>query len=418
MKTLFMLEFKKLVKKRMNIIVVAVCLLLVGALFMLPVYQYIVLDKNGSQISGSAAIALEKEYENTYAGELTDSKISADIAEYQILFDDPVNVSKDSATESLTDDAYFRYVFPYLDYWKLINGNYILPTAYDSTFAAIRDMNLEDGAGFYAARDAKIDTLLNSEYVDWNFSDSEKNFWLDRISSIHIPYEYSYHAGWEMLLSCLELFVIGITGICICVTGAFSGEYQCGADSIILSSRYGKSKLVTAKIMVAFVYSVLVFTLFIVIGCGIQFATFSADGWKLPVQVLNSIAPYSLSLIGATLTAIITLYFVLLGMVSLTLLLSAKMKSSVPVLVTIILIMMLSMFLGISETSGVWNRILVLLPYRATQPVFSSDFYGYFGYPFGGLTFDIVTVRIVVYMVIAILCVPFARNAWKKHQVA
>lgn len=203
MKTLFMLEFKKLAKKRMNIIVVAVCLLLIGALFMLPVYQYIVLDKNGSQISGSAAIALEKEYENTYAGELTDSKISADIAEYQILFDDPINVSKDSTTESLTDDAYFRYVFPYLDYWKLINGNYLAPTAYDSTFAAIRDMNLEDGAGFYAARDEKIDTLLNSEYVDWNFSDSEKNFWLKRISSIHTPYEYSYHAGWEMLLNCL-----------------------------------------------------------------------------------------------------------------------------------------------------------------------------------------------------------------------
>ena len=418
MKTLFMLEFKKLVKKRMNIIVVAVCLLLIGVLFMLPVYQYIVLDKNGSQISGSAAIALEKEYENTYAGELTDSKISADIAEYQILFDDPVNVSKDSTTKSLTDDAYFRYFFPYLDYWKLINGNYIPPNAYDSTFAAIRDMNLEDGAGFYAARDEKIDTLLNSEYVDWNFSDSDKNFWLDRISSIHTPYEYSYHAGWRMLLSCLELFVVGIIGICICVTGTFSGEYQCGADSIILSSRYGKSKLVTAKIMAAFVYSVLVFTLFIITGCGIQLATFGTDGWNLPIQALNSIAPYSLSLLGATLTAVVTLYFVLLGMVSLTLLLSAKMKSSVPVLAIIILIMMLPMFLGISETSGIWNRILVLLPYRATQPVFSNDFYGYFGYPFGRVIFDIVTVRIVVYMVIVLLCVPFARNAWKKHQVA
>lgn len=225
---------------------------MIGALFILPVYQYIVLDKNGSQMIGSAAIA-----------------------EYQILFDDPVNVSKDSTTKSLTDDAYYRYVFPYLDYWKLINGNYLL------------------------------------------------------------------------------------------------------------SSRYGKSKLVA----------------------------FGTDGWNLPIQVLNSIAPYSLSLFGATLTEVVTLYFVLLGMVSLTLLLSAKMKSSVPVLAMIILIVMLPMFLGISETSGIWNRILVLLPYRATQPVFSNDFYGYCGYPLGSLSFDIVTVRIVVYMIIALLCVPFARNA-------
>jgi ABC-type transport system involved in multi-copper enzyme maturation permease subunit len=360
---------------------------------------------------------MEKEYENTFAGKLTDTKISTDIAEYQELFDNPDNVSKDSTEKSLTDDAYFKYFFPYMDYWKLINGNYVSPTTYDSSFSAIKNMDIENGMDFYADRDKKVDTLLNSVYVDWNFSDSEKDFWYNRISSIQIPYEYGYHEGWEKLLKCMELFIIGIVGICICVSGVFSGEYQSGADSIILSSRYGKSKLVTAKVLAAFAYSLLIFTLFILVGCGILLMAFGTDGWNLPVQVLSSIAPYSLSLSGAVLVSIATLYLVMLGMVSFTLLLSAKMKSSVPVLVIIILVMMLPMFLGISETSGIWNRILVLLPYRAVQPVFASDFYGYFGYPLGGLTFDIVTVRMVVYVVIAIICIPFARKAWKNHQV-
>jgi len=70
------------------------------------------------------------------------------------------------------------------------------------------------------------------------------------------------------------------------------------------------------------------------------------------------------------------------------------------------------------KRSGIWNRILVLLPYRATQPVFSDEFIGYFGYPLGGMTFDIVTVRMIVYAVIMLVCIPFARRAWKKHQVA
>ena len=418
MKTLFILEFKKIIKKRMNAIVIIVCLLLVGVLFALPVYQYIILDTNGNQTSGSRAIELEKEYENTYAGKLTDNKISEDIAEYQALFNDPMNVSKDSTTESLTDNAYFKYFFPYLDYWKLINGNYVAPNAYDSSFSAIKNMDIEDGTDFYAARDKKISTLLNSEYSDWNFSDNEKDFWLNRISSIETPYEYGYHAGWEMLLNCAELFIIGIIGICICVSGTFSGEYQSGADSIILSSRYGKSKLITAKILAAFVYSLLIFTLFVLVGCGIQLVTFGTDGWDLPIQVLNSITPYSLTLLEATLIEVATLYLILLGMVSVTLLLSAKMKSSVPVLVINILIMMLPMFFGISETSGIWNRILVLLPYRAAQPVFSSDFYSYFGYPLGGLIFDIVTIRMLLYVVIAFLCMPFAKQTWKRHQVA
>lgn len=279
--------------------------------------------------------------------------------------------------------------------------------------------NIEaDGVDFYAARDKKVSTMLNYSYADWNFSDSEKAFWQNRVSSVKTPYEYGYHAGWKLLLSCMELFVVGILGICICVSGTFSGEYQSGAASVILSSRYGKSKLVKAKIFAAFVYSLSAFTLFILVGCGIQLAAFGVDGWNLPIQVLSSIAPYRMSLLSAALIAVATLYLILLGMVSFTLLLSAKMKSSVPVLVMIILVSILPMFLGISETSGIWNRILVLLPYRATQPVFSDEFIGYFGYPLGGMTFDIVTVRMIVYAVIMLVCIPFARRAWKKHQVA
>lgn len=418
MKTLFALELKKLAKKRMNMIVIAVCLLLTVILFALPAGQFIVLDTDGKQISGMEAIAMEREFANTYAGGLTNEKIKADIAAYQALFKHPENVSKDSLQKTLTDSAYFKYFFPYSDYWKLINGNYVDPYAYDSSFSAITNMNLENGIDFYGARDEKVNTLLNKEYVDWNFSDNEKTFWLNRISSITIPYEYGYHTGWETLLSCLELFVIGIIGICICVAGTFSGEYQSGADSIILSSRYGRSKLITAKLLAAFVYSLLTFTLFVLAGCSIQLAAFGTDGWNLPVQVLNTIAPYNLSLLGVTLLAIVTLYLVLIGMVSLTLLLSAKMKSSVPVLVILVLVMILPMFLGISETNGIWNRILVLLPYRAAQPVFSDDFYGYFGYPLGSSTFDIVTVRMIVYAAVTLVCIPFARKAWKQHQVA
>lgn len=418
MKRLFMLELKKLAKKRMNIIVIAVCLLLIGALFYLPVSQFIVLDTDGKQTSGIAAIAMDKDFANTYMGELTDEKIKTDIAEYLALFDNPDNVSKDKVYKALSDSIYYKYFFPYSDYWKLINGNYVAPYAYDSTFSAITNMDLDNGINFYATRDEKINTLLNQEYVDWNYSDSEKTFWLNRISSISTPYEYSYHTGWKTLLSCLELFVIGIIGICICVSGTFSGEYQSGADSIILSSRYGKSKLITAKFLAAFVYSLLTFTLFILVGCGIQLVAFGTDGWNLPVQVLNTIAPYNLSLLGTTSIAIATLYLVLIGMVSFTILLSAKMKSSVPVLAVIVLAMMLPMFLGISQTNGIWNRILVLLPYRAAQPVFSDDFYGYFSYPLGGRIFDVVTVRMLVYAVITLICVPFARKAWKKHQVA
>lgn len=175
MKTLFTLELKKLAKKRMNIIVIAVCFVLIGILFYLPVSQFVVLDTDGKQISGIEAISMDKEFSNTYTGELTNEKIKADIAEYQALFDNPENVSKDSTQKALNDSAYFKYFFPYSDYWKLINGNYVAPYAYDSSFSAITNMDLENDFDFYATRDEKVNTLLNQDYVDWNFSDSRKN---------------------------------------------------------------------------------------------------------------------------------------------------------------------------------------------------------------------------------------------------
>ena len=112
MKTLFVLEFKKLAKKRMNIIVIAVCLVLVGLLFALPVKQFIVLNTEGEQIMGTAAIAMERDFENAYAGELTNERITSDIAAYQALFDDPANVSQDSDTKALSKTAYFKHFFP------------------------------------------------------------------------------------------------------------------------------------------------------------------------------------------------------------------------------------------------------------------------------------------------------------------
>lgn len=81
-------------------------------------------------------------------------------------------------------------------------------------------MDIGSEINFYSSRDEKVDTILNQNYLDWNFSDSEKDFWRERISSTVIPYEYSYHEGWEMLLSCMELFIVGIISICICVSGA------------------------------------------------------------------------------------------------------------------------------------------------------------------------------------------------------
>lgn len=116
----------------------------------------------------------------------------------------------------------------------------------------------------------------------------------------------------------------------------FSGEYQAGTDAVILSAKYGKTKLAAAKIAASLLFGTAAFILHIVVACGLPLAAFGADGWNLPLQIANTIIPYPLTFLQAVLINIGIIYLVLLAMVGLTLLLSAQMKS--PYLVLIILV--------------------------------------------------------------------------------
>lgn len=258
---------------------------------------------------------------------------------------------------------------------------------------------------------------LNIDFSDWNYSSQEKEFWNAKNSQVEAPYVYGYHAGWKSLFQCFELLIVSIIAICICIAPVFAGEYQTGADSVILSTRYGKSKLIKAKIAAAFLFALLVFTVNLLLAVGIQLVAFGTGGWNLPLQILNVTIPYPFSLLEAALICLAVLYSVLIGMVSVTLLLSAKMKTAFVVLVIDVLIILLPVFLGLSGSNGVLNHILMLFPYMAVQPAFPAEYTSYFSYPFPGLTVDIITMRIVFYVVICLVSLPFIGRAFKRHQV-
>lgn len=417
MNDLLKYEFIKIAKKRINIIVVFVSLCLTLVLFALPVKNYIALERDGSQVTGAAAIQLDQEYARELVGTLTEERVTKDIKEYQALFANPENVVKDGDKIKLTDGIYARYVLPHYSYLKMIDEAFVEPLTTDTGLTFIRDMRLKDSAEFYTARSEKVTKYLTVDYSDWTYSNQEKDFWNAKNSQIETPYEYGYHAGWKSLFQCLELLIVPIIAICICVAPIFAGEYQTGADSVILSTRYGKSKLIKAKILAAFLFALIVFSINMLLAVGIQLAAFGIDGWNLPLQILNVTVPYNLSMLEAAIVCIVILYLVLMGMVAFTLLLSAKLKTSFVVLIIDVLVILLPVFMGLSGTNGALNHILMLFPYMASQPVFPEDYTCYFSYPLPGLTLDIITMRMIVYAVLSAICLPFVGRAFKRHQV-
>lgn len=402
-------EFLKILRKKSTIIVMAISLLLTAFLFGLPILQYQTYNQNGV-IKGFEGIAYEKEQYKDLTVPITDEYAAQTITEYQKLFENPENVGYDGSEKFLIGDAYWNYVAPRENLLSMIASAYDSPGE-NSGFNKLPELDLTDGAKFYQSRNEKIESLLNTPSRD--MSTEQKEYWSNMSSKVEAPLQYGYHEGWKIIMSSFELLMFALLAVCIVIAPVFSGEYQAGTDAVILSGKYGKTKLVTAKIISSMLFGVLAFTLHIIVAFGLPLAAFGTDGWNLPLQIAGTTIPYPFTFLQATLINLGVIYLVLLAMIGLTLFLSAKMKSPYIVLIVLVPVLFIPLFLSPNGTTGAYNLTLFLLPYRSTMPEIDK----YISYQIGGMVFDALSVRAILYAVLTAIMLPLAKLGFKKHQV-
>jgi len=403
-------EFLKILRKKSTFIVMAVSLILTGFLFGLPVMQYQIYNQDGV-IKGADGIAFEKEQYANLSVPLSEEYVAGTIREVQGLFEDPDNVGYDGNERFLIGDAYWKKVAPREKLLNLIANTYSDPNEMWG-YNNLPDLDIKEGTHFYQRMEGKIQSMLDSP--SRALSGEQKEYWGSMAGKVDTPLQYGYYGGWEIIINSFELLMFSLLAVCIVVAPVFSGEYQAGTDAVILSAKYGKTKLTTAKIAASVLFGTAAFILHILVACGLTLAAFGIDGYDLPVQIANTAIPYPFTFLQAVLINIGILYLVLLAMIGLTLLLSAKMKSPYFVLMILVPVLFIPMFLTPNGTTGVYNLTLFLLPYRAAMPELSK----YISYQFGGLVLDALTVRAVLYSVLAVIMFPLARLGFKKHQVA
>ena len=403
-------EFLKILRKKSTLIVMSVSLILTGFLFGLPIIQYQTYNQDGV-IKGAEGIAYEKGQYTDLSVPLSEEYVAETIREVQELFDNPDNIGYDGNEQFLIGDAYWNGVAPREKLLNLIANTYSRPNEILG-YNNLPDLNIKDGAFFYQTMEGKIQTLLNNS--SRKLSNGQKEYWGSMADKVDTPLQYGYYEGWEVIISSFELLMFALLAVCIVVAPVFSGEYQAGTDVVILSAKYGKTKLTTAKIAASLLFGTAAFILHIVVACGLPLAAFGIDGWNLPLQIANTTIPYPLTFLQAVLINFGIIYLVLLAMVGLTLLLSAQLKSPYLVLIILVPILFIPMFLTPNGTTGAYNLILFLLPYRSTMPEFGK----YISYQFGGLVWDALTVRAVLYAFLTVIMLPLARLGFKKHQVA
>ncbi|MDE6608469.1 MAG: ABC transporter permease subunit [Lachnospiraceae bacterium] len=403
-------EFLKILRKKSTLIVMAASLILTGFLFGLPIMQFQTYNQNGV-LKGADGIAYEKGQYADLSVPLSEEYVAETIREVQGLFENPDNIGYDGNEQFLIGDAYWNGVAPREKLLNLIANTYSKPNEILG-YNNLPDLDINGGASFYQTMERKIQNLLNNP--SRKLSNEQKEYWGSMAEKVDTPLQYGYYEGWEVIISSFELLMFALLAICIVVAPVFSGEYQEGTDAVILSAKYGKTKLTTAKIAASLLFGTAAFILHVVVACGLPLAAFGADGWNLPLQIANTAIPYPLTFLQAVLINIGIIYLVLLAMVGLTLLLSAQMKSPYLVLIILVPILFIPMFLTPNGTTGAYNLTLFLLPYRSTMPEFST----YISYQFGSLILDTLTIRAILYVFLTVIMLPLARLGFKNHQVA
>ena len=417
--TLF--ELKKLLARRVALVAnLGVLAMLVG-IMLLNVFQAHTEDVTGEVLSGPAAIAYQRDQRLARAGELSVERVLADVAGYrQEAFAkvDPAEVlgTTNTAAYSLMleryDEAYVAKLYD--PYWSwLLSPFHLSGEEPYQTAARVGDDELRD---YYGAVAALMQTALDAgQDGTWEYGEAERALWTGLEAEVAEPLAYGWAGGWANVIDCVAFLVFPMLAAAITLAPTFCAEYRSGADAVVLSARYGRSQLVVAKVVAALVYVVGYLAVSAAIIVGFSLAFYGADGFGLPVQALSLDCPYPITAGQAALWSVGLMLACALGIAGLTLLLSSRMSSTLPVFVTDVVLLMVTGMLP-SGGSGLIEHVLAIFPLGFSN--FSKLFGSLTSFAVGPTAVDLATMVAVVWLALCVGAVPFAAYAFRHHQVA
>lgn len=406
---LIKLELKKLCRKRLTILVTSGCFLATAFFFFLPFLQFKAWDETGSELFGAKALSYRQSCFEKLSGVLTDTRIEKDIKEYQTIYNTPGNLIAERGGEvSFTDEIFYGYLIPRHSYLNMLGNTYLHNHMGHLNIPAISP---EEAKNFYQTRNKNVDLFIKTNP---SLSDAEKKYWKNKNAAITEPYEYGYPLGWSTFGDTAQMLILCILGICIAAAPTFSNEYQSGTDALILSTRYGKNKLIHAKIISSLLFGTVVYAINAATALSLPLITFGSQGGNLPLQIMDSYCPYPLTFSQATMILLGTGYLIMLGLLSITLLCSSRLSSSFTVLLIDVILILLPVFLS-PGTNNLWRHIYSLLPCQTNSGL--AEFKEYLSYQFGPLILTRFEATALLYLALTLLTLPLAHRSFKKHQV-
>ena len=308
MKKLICFELRKIFSKRLSMVTL-IGILLFSALLSFSTYQNkYAFDQNAGEGSCKAAVEIDTELPAKYEGILTDEKVR----------------------QMMSDLA------PTSDLHGL-NAAYIYQNAMQSAaFSRFSDLN-----------------------GNWNGLSVSDVFGNEEI-------KIGYVDGWlSTSKNMVRVFIALALAVIIMLAPIFSGEYE-GVDNIILTSKYGKTKCATAKVVAGILTAILTTALIVAFNLFLARAFYGTEGLNCsilfaPSEYVEAFIPFNITC-GTLLKYQILLAFTCtISVTGITLLMSAISKNQIVALVAAMAIFLFPVLLPIPETNPLF-RLVGLLP--------------------------------------------------------
>lgn len=414
MNLLIRFECKKLLDRKFTVITILVLMLAILLLSIFIISENTNTSADGSQVSGIKAIQVNKASQAMPAGKLTVATLQEALRQYHKVMNNASNFTE--SNNDLKDSVYLAELKPYDNILSLLRKNYSPTNHYDYyILSSVSDDSINQ---FYENRHAKIREIVNIDNSYGNYSQTEKDFILDRDYKIETPFSYDYTDGWSDILQrgFLTVFLlIGLT-VCIIIAPIFAYEYQTGADAVVLSTRFGRKQVIQAKILAGFLISSGIFLFATVFYMLLFFAAYGVQGWNGSFQVLSFTSFYDLSILQVFLRGLILNYFIIIALMSVTMLLSSVCKTSFNTVIISTLWVSIPLFIPSSKNSKIFNYIIDLLPAKAFDTYTAFSVYDV--YSFGQICISLPVAILLFYTSIVLISLPLAHRCFKRHQVA
>lgn len=326
-------------------------------LMILVVNGIILLLNSDGNIVTLQDIEMQRAEQSQYAGEINENWSNVIQGKLKIIRENPDYLMSETEKAQVRQEYLQRgYTQEYVD--EMDNAAFLKPELLNSLSYRML-LDAEYSVGFYDHAQEFSD--MQGEFYRRNFEGKKGKALASKAETMYgylaqnYKAHYNYNLGWHKLnfMKSLMPFTVGLFLI-VTISTIFSREYSQKTDSLILSTKHGKSRLIYAKLLTTFILAVGFSLTVQVMNLLVTAWLFSLQGGETFVQdwVFNN-SPFAFTQLTNYIAVSALSFTGVIFFASVIILISAKTKSSFVSILISSIVLLFPVVISIPNVGGV-----------------------------------------------------------------